>query len=259
MKSQKGITLVSLVVTIIILIILAGISINTLLGENGIITRAKQAKENMTLAQQEEQQQLNQLYTQWELGGDIGNNSGNEGEAIEKLTNFKSVIATAITNQGISTSVDDTAETMAENIGMILQERTKEATATQEDIAEGKTAWVNGELITGISSGTELVMIHGEAGSNTKVSHTIPAGGKKGILVTGIAGLYSSIPGTLNSSANISNITIKYQSTSGKENYYGSGFRVTTFDIDTNDEIIVSVTYANYSSSGKNWYTFIRY
>ena len=46
MKSQKGITLVSLVVTIIILIILAGVSINILLGNEGIITKARHAKEN---------------------------------------------------------------------------------------------------------------------------------------------------------------------------------------------------------------------
>lgn len=41
LKNQGGITLISLVVTIIILIVLAGISINLLLGENGIINRAK--------------------------------------------------------------------------------------------------------------------------------------------------------------------------------------------------------------------------
>ena len=54
MKSNKGITLVSLVVTIIVLIILAGVSINLVLGENGIITRAKQEKtkaEQATLLQ----------------------------------------------------------------------------------------------------------------------------------------------------------------------------------------------------------------
>ena len=39
-KNSKGITLVALVVTIIVLIILAGISINLVLGENGIITKA---------------------------------------------------------------------------------------------------------------------------------------------------------------------------------------------------------------------------
>lgn len=43
-KREKGITLIALVVTIIVLIILAGISINLVLGENGIITKAQQAK-----------------------------------------------------------------------------------------------------------------------------------------------------------------------------------------------------------------------
>ena len=44
-KNKRGITLIALVIAIIILIILAGISINLLLGENGIITRSKNAKE----------------------------------------------------------------------------------------------------------------------------------------------------------------------------------------------------------------------
>ena len=44
MKRNRGITLIALVVTIIVLIILAGISINLLLGENGIVTKAKVAK-----------------------------------------------------------------------------------------------------------------------------------------------------------------------------------------------------------------------
>ena len=44
-KNNNGITLVTLVVTIIILIILAGVSINLLLGQNGIITKAKKGTE----------------------------------------------------------------------------------------------------------------------------------------------------------------------------------------------------------------------
>ena len=59
MKQETGITLVTLVVTIIVLIILAGVSINTLIGDNGIITKAKQARENIIYAGQEEQEQLN--------------------------------------------------------------------------------------------------------------------------------------------------------------------------------------------------------
>ena len=44
-KQQKGITLIALVVTIIILLILAGISIAMLTGNNGVLTQAKSAKE----------------------------------------------------------------------------------------------------------------------------------------------------------------------------------------------------------------------
>ena len=44
-RKDKGITLIALVVTIIILIILAGISISTLTGQIGILTRAAEAKE----------------------------------------------------------------------------------------------------------------------------------------------------------------------------------------------------------------------
>ena len=44
-KNTKGITLIALVITIIVLIILAGVTINLTLGENGIFNKAKYAKE----------------------------------------------------------------------------------------------------------------------------------------------------------------------------------------------------------------------
>ena len=43
MKNQKGITLVALVVTIVVLLILAGTSIAMLQGDNGIITNAQKS------------------------------------------------------------------------------------------------------------------------------------------------------------------------------------------------------------------------
>lgn len=45
MRKKSGITLISLVVTIIVLLILAGVTIATLTGENGIVTRATESKE----------------------------------------------------------------------------------------------------------------------------------------------------------------------------------------------------------------------
>lgn len=115
-QSRKGITLVSLVVTIIILIILAGTSLNLVIGKDGIITVAKRAKENIELAKIEEETKLNELYTQ--LGSD-GNTGGLDYDAIAKLDEFKTVIAEAITNKGVETSPNDSAQTMAENIGKI--------------------------------------------------------------------------------------------------------------------------------------------
>ena len=112
MKKQSGITLISLVVTIIVLIILAGISINLILGQDGIINRAKEAKQNMEYAQIEEQEQLNELYDQM-----IGQGSGALSyDAIAKLVEFKKEIANAITEMGVETSEDASADTMANNI-----------------------------------------------------------------------------------------------------------------------------------------------
>ena len=54
-KNKKGITLVALVVTIVVLLILAGVSLNLLIGNNGIMTRAKQAKISNDLSSYKEQ------------------------------------------------------------------------------------------------------------------------------------------------------------------------------------------------------------
>lgn len=43
---KDGITLISLVVTIVVLLILAGVSISTLTGENGVVDNAKKTQNN---------------------------------------------------------------------------------------------------------------------------------------------------------------------------------------------------------------------
>ena len=54
MRSHKGITLIALVVTIVVLLILAGTSIAMLRGDNGIVTQAQKAKEQTTIAKEKE-------------------------------------------------------------------------------------------------------------------------------------------------------------------------------------------------------------
>lgn len=58
-KNAKGITLVALVVTIVILLILAGVTITMTLGENGLFTRAQAARKEYE--QSEVQEDLSML------------------------------------------------------------------------------------------------------------------------------------------------------------------------------------------------------
>ena len=60
-KRQSGITLVALVVTIVVLLILAGISINLILGNNGIINRTQDAKDKYEQAKLNEQKDMDEI------------------------------------------------------------------------------------------------------------------------------------------------------------------------------------------------------
>ena len=71
-KRNKGITLIALVVTIIVLLILAGVSINMLTGQNGILNRASEAKEKTEKSQKEENKKMQgyeDLINIYETGG----------------------------------------------------------------------------------------------------------------------------------------------------------------------------------------------
>ena len=60
-KSEKGITLIALVVTIVVLLILAGVSLNLVLGENGIIKKSKEARDKYAESAKNEQSELNKV------------------------------------------------------------------------------------------------------------------------------------------------------------------------------------------------------
>ena len=79
LKNKKGITLVALVVTIVVLLILAGVSINLVLGNNGIIAKAKDAETKSAEASQNDLKGMNGLVSEMEgaLAGNGSTGSGN--------------------------------------------------------------------------------------------------------------------------------------------------------------------------------------
>ena len=67
MRNQKGITLVALVITIIVLLILAGVSISLVVGQNGVLTQASNAvsTQNEASAKQEIEMAAAACYTEY--------------------------------------------------------------------------------------------------------------------------------------------------------------------------------------------------
>ena len=78
MKNNKGITLIALVITIIVLLILAGVSIAMLTGDNGILTQASTSKTNTQVAEVVERvnMELDAQYAKVLAGEDFGKVNG---------------------------------------------------------------------------------------------------------------------------------------------------------------------------------------
>ena len=85
-KQEKGITLIALVITIVVLLILAGVSLSLVLNNNGVISRAKEAKNRYAEAQTNEEKQLNEV-SDWikEAVGDTtgGGSAGGSGSTVD--------------------------------------------------------------------------------------------------------------------------------------------------------------------------------
>ena len=77
-RRQNGITLIALVVTIVVLIILATVSINAVLGQNGIIGKAKQAKESYEKSVKAEDTAMQELLN--EMAQYNGGSSSDDGK-----------------------------------------------------------------------------------------------------------------------------------------------------------------------------------
>ena len=101
-KKNDGITLVALVVTIVVLILLAGVSINLVIGNNGIMQKAKEAKESMEQAAKEEQEGLSALEEKL--------NNLNKANAPVLLTGMTPIKFTMPTEDQMGETIETTAD-----------------------------------------------------------------------------------------------------------------------------------------------------
>ena len=191
MKRTNGITLIALIITIIVLLILAGVALATLTGQGNIIGNAENAVGKYNNSVAEEQQLLNEImdYIKNDGNGDI-EDSGISLSVVADTTGIsKKVIVTIVgkAEKGIkslacSNGVNKTYEEGTKEI-----QETIEITAngiytfTIEDI-KGKTA-SKGILIENILEGTIQIKADKTMPTkdNVKVTVTWPSGSEKGI------------------------------------------------------------------------------
>ncbi len=155
-NNNKGITLIALVITIIVLLILAGVTINLTLGENGIFKTAEMAGKNYTQAQEDE------------LAG---------------LAGFENTINNVIGGLGNSDTSNQlvTKITLNKTSTTIRKGKTENLTATVEPSnASNKTIkWsssdnskvtVENGLITAVDLGTAIITAEAVDGSGVKAT-----------------------------------------------------------------------------------------
>ena len=144
LKQTKGITLIALVITIIVLLILAGVTIATLTGDNGILTKAQSAKKVSTDAEIEEKVKLAVIASKINesntvdtdvLATELNNQFGNDGwEKTEIDENTWKV-----TVNGKSYKIDLTTGELEKVTGIIVS-------ANPIKVLAGKTATITATL-----------------------------------------------------------------------------------------------------------------
>ena len=105
-KEEKGITLIALVVTIIVLIILAGVSINLVFGNLGIVTKAKEAK------RMQEQAELNEQIALRELSNEMDKEINETGTPTQKQIKTVEELKNAETYMTEPTTLKDSNENL---------------------------------------------------------------------------------------------------------------------------------------------------
>ena len=169
-SNQTGITLIALVVTIVVLLILAGVTINALFGDSGIIQKAKDAQNKMDQAAENDLNALNEL-NEWldsKVNGTTGETAVNistlVGKAVNKNTKAEDAYGNKITiPKGFKvlahgTDADSATYTYSGNNipavqdGIVIED-------TQEETAGNQFVWVPVGTIKNKDNTTNIITL----------------------------------------------------------------------------------------------------
>lgn len=166
-REFEGITLISLVITIVILIILAGVAINLGIGENGIFRRAKQTKEQYNLTSAREKLELVLLYARTEK--EVNDKYDSE-EFLDNMLEEKdiSVNGNSVTVDNYIFLIDREKLIITDSLGETQIKVTKEIKSYNGKNENGK---YEVEVLLTIESNTEIkiLTIENLDGTNLKI------------------------------------------------------------------------------------------
>ena len=134
---ENGITLIALVVTIVVLLILAGVSINALFGDSGIIDRAKEAQNEINQATERDKKEIKEL-SNWLDSKINGTTGGNTTGGDETPTEKPLITDSSLTSNDRTTSESSTiiAKDKKEN-QVVVPGGFKISSASGESVEQG--------------------------------------------------------------------------------------------------------------------------
>ena len=238
-KEIKGITLVALVITIVVLLILAGVSINTVLGDDGIIKKAKEAAEATKRASAEEE--MNRLVLEYQIASND-----------ETLKSFLQEKVTEGRIDGVTDNGDGTITITKKVEGKDYTITVKKPAASTPSVKVGAIRVVSDSTGAGSSLGeastrkgtTLYIMIESTiSGGTTTVSPEVP------YAVTENGTYKFTVTGTVNGTAYTKEVSVEvnqFREFSIDDIQIGDSVNYT---YDSAGSYSLSSTYSGYSSS----------
>ncbi len=262
-KGKNGITLIALVITIIILLILAGISIATLTGENGLLTKTHTAKTETKKANAEEQVKI-------AVAGSFDNDGKiTEDKVKEELRKIPNVGEIRDTNRGFPIEVDLDGYTFEiDGDGRVTRKAVKPVVdyslSIEEQVVEGTEITVKimatigeGETITKITKQGEVL-----ATNTGTATFTVTTNGVYTVVVEGSNGETTTTKiiikniGTTEIFSDIYTLTQTYTDSNHKTARIPEGFAVgisSTIDKVDNGLVITDAIDENHKSIGNEF------